>query len=319
MQLIQGLWINSSKLITFYLNISYSIDCVFNLSFEYLLYNTILIKIFKYMINISVIVPTYKPGDYLLECLDSLCNQSLCKKEYEIIIVLNGCCEPYQTKILDWMNCHEDLNCFYYQTNTPGVSNARNIALDVAKGEYITFIDDDDFVSPKYLELLLEKAKEDVIPLCYPLSFVDGTNDYVPYYITTHYKVGVEKCDFVKARRFFAGPVYKLIKKDAIGQRRFNVKFKNGEDSLFMFLISDRFKYVTFTDKEAIYYRRIRRNSATTIHRTRMEIILNELKRDWELTKIFFSNPFKYRLMFYIFNILGSIHSMIEPISDVSK
>ena len=162
--------------------------------------------------------------------------------------------------------------------------------------------------------MLYDKAKADVIPLCYPLSFVDGTKDYVPYYITTQYKEGAEKLDFVKARRFCAGPVYKLIRKDAIGQRRFNVKFRNGEDTLFMFLISDRFKYVSFTNKDAVYYRRLRSNSATTNHRTRVDIVLNELKIDWVLTKTYFSNPLKYRLIFYITNILGSIHSMIEPI-----
>ena len=270
--------------------------------------------------KISVIIPTYKPQAYLWECLDSLVSQTFPKDNFEVILVLNGCLEPWKSQIQEYIYTKmQGMNVKFIHTEQGGVSNARNIALDVAKGEYITFIDDDDFVSPKYLELLLEKAKEDVIPLCYPLSFLDGTKDYVPYYITTQYKEGTEKCDFVKARRFFAGPVYKLIRKDAIGQRRFNVKFRNGEDSLFMFFISDRFKYVSFTDKEAIYYRRIRQNSATTIQRTRMEIILNELKRDWELTKIYFSNPLKYRLMFYILNLLGSIHSMIEPIRDASK
>lgn len=270
--------------------------------------------------KISVIIPTYKPQTYIWECLDSLVLQTFPKEDFEVILVLNGCTEPWKSQIEEYIDTKmQGMNVKFIHTEQGGVSNARNIALDLAKGEYITFIDDDDFVSPKYFELLYEKAKADVIPLCYPLSFVDGTKDYVPYYITTQYKEGAEKFDFVKARRFFAGPVYKLIRKDVIGQRRFNVKFKNGEDSLFMFLISDRFKYVTFTDKEAVYYRRIRQNSATTIHRTRMEIILNELKRDWELTKIFFSNPLKYRLMFYILNLLGSIHSMIEPISDVSK
>lgn len=270
--------------------------------------------------KISVIIPTYKPQAYLWECLDSLVIQTFPKEYFEVILVLNGCSEPWKSQIEEYIDTKmQGVNVKFIHTEQGGVSNARNIALDLAKGEYITFIDDDDFVSPKYFELLYDKAKADIIPLCYPLSFLDGTNDYVPYYITTQYKKGAEKFDFVKARRFFAGPVYKLIRKDAIGQRRFNVKFRNGEDSLFMFLISDRFKYVSFTNKDAVYYRRLRSNSATTNHRTRVDIVLNELKRDWELTKIFFSNPSKYRLMFYIFNILGSIHSMIESIRDVSK
>lgn len=268
---------------------------------------------------ISVIIPTYKPQAYLWECLDSLVSQTFPKEDFEVILVLNGCTEPWKSQIEEYIDTKmQGMNVKFIHTEQGGVSNARNIALDLAKGEYITFIDDDDLVSPKYFELLYDKAKADVIPLCYPLSFVDGTKVYVPYYITTQYKEGAEKFDFVKARRFFAGPVYKLIRKDAIGQRRFNVKFRNGEDSLFMFLISDKFKYVSFTNKDAVYYRRLRNNSATTNRRTRVEIVLNELKRDWVLTKTYFSNPLKYRLIFYITNILGSIHSMIAPIKNLN-
>ena len=126
------------------------------------------------------------------------------------------------------------------------------------------------------------------------------------------------KYSYIKARKYFAGPVYKLISKEAVGNRRFNTKFRNGEDSLFMFLISDKFKYVEFAGKDAVYYRRFRQNSATTVHRRRFQIVCNELKRDWELTKIYLSSPFKYSLMFYIINILGSIHTMIEPIKEMN-
>ncbi len=102
--------------------------------------------------KISVIVPTYKPKDYLWECLESIYNQTFSKKEYELILVLNGCDEPYGTRIVSWLNEHTDLQVLYIQTDIGGVSNARNMALDIANGEYITFIDDDDFISPSYLK-----------------------------------------------------------------------------------------------------------------------------------------------------------------------
>lgn len=269
--------------------------------------------------KISVIIPTYKPQTYLWECLDSLVAQTFPKEEFEVILVLNGCTEPWKSQIQEYIASKmKGMNVKFLHTEQGGVSNARNMALDVVAGEYITFIDDDDFISPRYLELLYAKASKDTIPLCYPLSFVDGTDCYEPYYITSQYRDALGKCGYMKARRFFSGPVYKLISKDVIGSRRFNTKFKNGEDSLFMFLISDKFRCVEFASKEAVYYRRFRQNSATTVRRSRLQIVWNELKRDWELTKIYFSSPFKYRLMFYIINILGSIHSMIEPIKDMN-
>lgn len=84
--------------------------------------------------KISVIVPTYKPQAYLWECLDSIYNQTFPKTEYELILVLNGCNEPYNAQIKDWLAKHSDLQVQYIQTDEAGVSNARNMALDVARG-----------------------------------------------------------------------------------------------------------------------------------------------------------------------------------------
>ena len=192
--------------------------------------------------KISVIVPTYKPQRYIFECLESLRKQSMNAEDFEVIIVLNGCCEPYNKMIERWIATHNLNHFILIQTDIGGVSNARNIGLDEARGEYVTFIDDDDFVSSAYLEELYSKATPEIISLCYPLSFVDGSDNYLPYYITKDYYKYVNNGPivFTKPRRFFAGPVYKLIHKSIIGNRRFDVRFKNGEDSLFMFLISDK-------------------------------------------------------------------------------
>ena len=97
--------------------------------------------------KISVIVPTYKPKSYIWECLDSIYNQTLPKNDYELILVLNGCNEPYSTQIRAWLSKHESLGVQFIQTDESGDSNARNLALDHVKGEYVTFIDDDDFIS----------------------------------------------------------------------------------------------------------------------------------------------------------------------------
>lgn len=101
--------------------------------------------------KISVIIPTYKPQSYLWECLDSLRNQTFPKSDFEIFLILNGCKDPYQSQIENYLLIHEICNLRLIQTDQLGVSNARNIGLDCANGDYITFIDDDDYVSPYYL------------------------------------------------------------------------------------------------------------------------------------------------------------------------
>ena len=77
--------------------------------------------------KITVIVPTYKPQAYLWECLDSIYNQTLQKSDYELVLVLNGCNEPYKTQILEWLSKHKDMKVQFFQTDMGGVSNARNI------------------------------------------------------------------------------------------------------------------------------------------------------------------------------------------------
>lgn len=263
---------------------------------------------------ISVIIPTYKPKSYFWVCLDSLCNQTFPRADYEVIIVLNGCSDSYEKEIKNYIGKHSSTKFVLVQTEEPGVSNARNIGIDLAEGEYITFIDDDDFVSPKYLEELFNTASVDVVSLCYPLAFLDGTRDYQPYRITDDYikHAGVkEPFPIIKAKRFFSGPVYKLIHKSIIGDRRFYKDFVLSEDSIFMFLISDRIRGVAFTSKDAIYYRRNRKDS--TLHRYSIAYYLkNTIRCFKEYTKIYLSG--KYSFVFYVTRILGGINLCLETI-----
>ncbi len=114
--------------------------------------------------RISVVIPTYKPGAYIWECLDSLGRQTLSKEEFEVIIVLNGEKEPYFSQIEDYARKHEDgLQVRLTYSEKPGVSNARNLGIDMAHGEYLTFIDDDDWVTANYLFNLFTKAEAGTI------------------------------------------------------------------------------------------------------------------------------------------------------------
>ena len=264
--------------------------------------------------KISVIIPTYKPKEYLWECLDSLVKQTFPKDDFEVILVLNGCTEPWKSEIENHIDTEtQSINVIFIHTEQGGVSNARNIALDNAKGKYITFIDDDDYVSPKYLEELYMNASEKTVSLCYPLAFIDGTTEYRNYYITSdylkYYQFGEIKYHY--PRRFFAGPVYKLIHRNIIGNRRFDVNFVKGEDSLFMFLISDSLSYVTFTSKEAIYFRRFRNDSVTMKKTPISEIISYRFKMIKEYNKIYWGNKRGYSLRFYISSIFSSIKAIV--------
>ena len=267
--------------------------------------------------KISVIIPTYKPQDYLWECLGSLVAQTFSKEDFEVILVLNGCTEPYKSAIEKYIaEKMQGMHVNFIHSQVGGVSNARNIALDQAKGEFVAFIDDDDFVSPQFLSCLFDKADEDTISFCYPYAFNDGElENQLPYALTDVYEE-MHKMKainiFSRARKFFSGPCMKLIPLSIIQERRFDVRFKNGEDSLFMFLISDNFKNLAFTNKKAIYYRRIRLGSATTSNVGIKNNILNLSRLIIEYSKIFFRGGRHYNFNFYMTRILGAVRSMIS-------
>lgn len=267
--------------------------------------------------KISVIVPTYKPQAYLWECLDSIKNQTLHKEDFEVILVLNGCKEPYYGQIKEYISLSmSDSNVVLLQTDTGGVSNARNMGLDVAKGEYITFIDDDDYVSESYLEELYNKASVDTISLCKPIAFTGNVNTSQPYPITDVFnKLSASQLlHFTKARKYFSGPCMKLIHRDVIGQRRFDTRFVNGEDSLFMFLISDRMEKVSFTSASAVYYRRYRVGSAVTTQRPFGYWLKNCMKMFGAYLHIYFSAPTKYNLVFFVTRLMAIGHRLIDSL-----
>ena len=264
--------------------------------------------------KISVIVPTYRPQGYLWECLDSVYNQTFPKSDYELVLVLNGCNEPYHSQIIDWLGKHSDLQVQFSQTDEGGVSNARNIALDNAKGEYITFIDDDDYISATYLQDLYENSSKERVAISNTVAFDDITKNVHNDYVVAK---DFDKClakktiSLVDARRFMAGPVRKLIHKDIIGNRRFDIRFKNGEDTLYMYLISDKIVQISCTSKKAIYYRRIRGNSANTHKRAFTNRLKNSLSLITEYSQIYISSPTRYNFRLYVANVLGSLKTCL--------
>ncbi len=265
--------------------------------------------------KISIIIPTYKPKDYLWECLDSIYRQKFPKEDFEVLIVLNGCDEPYQTQIRCYIDNHTNVKWSLVQLDQGGVSNARNYAIEHSKGEFIAFIDDDDIISPTYLEELYACANVDTISLSCAIAFNDGEPDKeLPYEMTDVFRKneGKQRIPFTKARKFFAGPCMKLIHKSIIGTRRFNPHFQNGEDTLFMFSISDKIKFVSFTSEKAIYYRRFREGSAVTKKKSLSNKIGNAFKMMVEETSIYFGGFGRYNTSFYITRLLGAIRGAIH-------
>ena len=97
----------------------------------------------KKNIKVSVIVPVYNVEKYLNQCLDSLVNQTL--EDIEIIVVNDGSPDNSQSIIDDYVKRYPK-KVFSYIKKNGGLSSARNFGVEKAKGEYLAFVDSDDYI-----------------------------------------------------------------------------------------------------------------------------------------------------------------------------
>ena len=258
---------------------------------------------------ISVIIPSYRPGVYLFDCLNSLNNQTFKKSDYEIILVLNGCDEPFKSCINNKIKEYDFCNIKILQTDEPGVSNARNYGLRESLGEYIAFVDDDDILSPSYLEELKNVSGRYTLGVSNTVSFYGNINGVVEYGNVASSFIPQKTVNLNAGRSYLSGPCMKLIHRDIIGDARFNINFKNGEDTLFMFDISRNVKDLTFTSTDAIYYRRIRKGSATIDQKANWENRLLNLKEIREYLRIWIKHPFSYNILLLMSRIGGAAYA----------
>ena len=128
--------------------------------------------------KISVIVPVYKVEDYLECCVDSIINQTY--KNLEIILVDDGSPDRC-SEICDRYATNDDRVIVIHKQNE-GVARARNSALDIATGDYISFIDSDDWIAEdayEYLVKNIERYKADcVVGRCQIVYEKDGALKY---------------------------------------------------------------------------------------------------------------------------------------------
>lgn len=113
--------------------------------------------------KLSIIVPMYNVAPYVERCIRSLAEQDLPSEDYEIICVNDGspdnCCE-----IVEGLK-QEFANIVLINQENQGVSVARNKGIEAAHGEYIMFVDPDDYVLPRRLASLYKRAKRDELDI----------------------------------------------------------------------------------------------------------------------------------------------------------
>lgn len=265
------------------------------------------------MKKISIIIPTYKPGPYIQTALNCLLqNQKLNINLFEVLIVLNGEKEPYLSDLTKICESYDNVVLIY--SAEKGVSNARNIGLDVCIGEYVVFMDDDDEVSDHYLSGLLEIAKNNKATDIIQSNFKVKSNGIIENdYISNAYlriQKNNTKFSLFSYRNFLSSVTGKLFNRSVIAEERFDPNFRISEDSIFLFQISKNIRSISFTDPRSIYFRVVREGSALRTKRSIHEIITNYFKKISKYSSLFFSSPKKYNLKLYL-SRLGAVSKIL--------
>lgn len=216
----------------------------------------------KYVQNpcISVIVAIYNVEKYIKKCLDSIVNQTM--QYIEIILVNDGSPDGCAEIIEEYRKKDSRIKVITQKNKGPGA--ARNRGLDIASGQYILFVDPDDWIESDACEVLYNKAKEinadivltgDILYLEEEKMFADGYRDFSKY----------KDCSEIKEKDFFytfAAGCERLYKTSFLKQ--YNIRFNEHhlwEDSSFGALVAMFAKNIGFVKN--LYYYRIRKDSTT--------------------------------------------------------
>lgn len=212
------------------------------------------------MPKLSIIIPVYNVERYLHQCLDSILASTL--KDYEIILVDDGSRDS-SGEICDKYGCRDNRIKVVHQQNS-GVSAARNVGINMAEAEWITFIDSDDLITKTYLENLYHEVEVNN-----QIDFVEaGCKNYIHGEVTDveQYFDYYSGDDMDKLYHVYRGIIVsKLFRKSIISKN--NISFPDGissaEDQFFTTRYLAHIKSYSLLSETGYYYRRDNESSLT--------------------------------------------------------
>lgn len=258
------------------------------------------------MPKISVIIPVYNAEKYLKECIDSVLNQTF--DDFEVLIINDGSTDE-SGKICDEY-AQKDARVKVFHKENGGVSSARNLGLDNAKGEWITFVDSDDYISEDYFQPILKYCEQDYIIVNSHEILGDKKTVYRSFDSQT-----LVLDDFLNQYNLyndFATPWAKFFKKEIIlnNKIRFNEKLSRSEDVIFNLEYIIHCKSIGISSKTSYNYRRVPGSlSHKNVNLMDAEYIYTHI---YSLLKAYFNNPefisrhSSYSTMRYFFTTLYS-------------
>jgi glycosyltransferase EpsJ len=265
------------------------------------------------MKKVSIIIPIYNCEQYLEKCLNSLLNQTY--QNIEVFMINDGSTDSSENICKNF--CALDKRFIYIRQDNKGPSAARNKGINMCQGEYIQFVDSDDFIDSKMVEKLINsisKSSSDWVMCGYKvfnnISQTDVLVDFPIEVIDSYDLISVFSDLYVKS--WFQGPCNKLYKSDIIKINSicFDTSFKVAEDAQFNSLYLKYATRISFVHEPLyMYNKEVPTSLVSVYHQNYFEahkIFFKDLKEFFEKFDSFKS----YKNRFYMISFLMCIGAL---------
>lgn len=213
------------------------------------------------MNKVSIIVPVYQVEDYIERCIKSLISQTY--KNIEIILVDDGSTDK-SGEICDKF-AKQDNRIIVIHKSNEGVSSTRNKGIDISTGNYITFVDADDYIDKEYVKILIDMCLKEQVDIS-----IIGTKDWVNKRIINQSRKlnkKISKKEGIKElidNIYFACVIWgKIYKRELFDDIRFNNKTIIAEDMEIIYRLIDKAENGIYVNTEQLLYNyEVRENSA---------------------------------------------------------
>ena len=230
---------------------------------------------------VSVIVPVYRAETYLCQCLDSICGQSY--RKLEIVLVDDGS-PDLSGAICDEYAAKDERITVLHQENA-GISQTRNAGLSVATGEYVLFVDSDDWIEAETCEVAVAAAKAQQADVVFWNYYREYGDKQLTRKLLPNTDIVFDKAECAELRRRLVGPVGKelarpeqldtlstvwgkLYRRDCIEESTASFvdlkEIGTCEDGLFNAEVFSTIEKAVYIDRCLYHYRRTNENSFTT-------------------------------------------------------
>lgn len=245
---------------------------------------------------VTIIIPIYNVKDYLKSCVDSVCNQTY--HNLEIILVDDGSTDG-TTDLCEQLE-KKDARITLIKQKNKGVSAARNRGIKAAHGEYIYFVDSDDWIEHNTIEECLNIMIKEKLDICMFDGYIEQETEEKFFASDMYIRKKIDKEVYSGKKMFcylseldeYRVQLGMFVLRNKLLQH-YNINFYEGiihEDNLFVFLLMMYAKRVKHIDK-VFYHRRVRDNSIVTTKKSMRnfrgyQIVMTEMDKFCRDTKM---------------------------------